>query len=54
MKERGSARCSNNLPFSIPLLSEEPLGMAGKERDLKIAADSLQLEKLSGTKENLE
>lgn len=41
MKERSSARCSNNLSFSIPLLSEEPLGMAGKERDLKIAADFL-------------
>lgn len=41
MKERGSARCSNNLSFSIPLLREEPLGMAGKERDLKIAADFL-------------
>lgn len=41
MKERGSARCSNNLSFSIPLLSEKPLGMARKERDLKIAADFL-------------
>lgn len=41
VKERGSARCSNNLSFSIPPLSEEPLGMAGKERDLKIAADFL-------------
>lgn len=41
MKQRSSAKCSNNVLFSIPLLSEEPLGMAGKERDLKIAADAL-------------
>lgn len=40
-KERDSARCSNNLSFSIPPLGEEPLGIAGKERDLKIATDFL-------------